>query len=287
MQIADLKSTFLKLSRRPFIWSSEVQSWIHWCRPTTDWLLNPPNLQTSKPLNPPNLQTQLQLQGSKSAFPAFSDEAILPLAATLIPGWRRVNWISELDKPAPITGGSVKDVGKRQAGPWQAVTGTAMQIDFPQIPICHDFSKAYLDKVYFFKVYLSKLYLTGNTMQINFPQIAQFPPFCHDTATLQFFLEPVFSPKKLYSDSLSPHQMILLSVWEEQMLIFFSFSPGPCLLSHLSKTLGGLVWQTYYYKCLYTRTSRGFQRCVAHTLLILKCNVAPEPDTFQPNNEFN
>ena len=42
MQIADLKSTFLKLSRRPFIWSSEVQSWIHWCRPTTDWLLNPP-----------------------------------------------------------------------------------------------------------------------------------------------------------------------------------------------------------------------------------------------------
>ena len=178
MQIADLKSTFLKLSRRPFIWSSEVQSWIHWCRPTTDWLLNPPNLQT-----------QLQLQGSKSAFSAFSDEAILPLAATLIPGWRRVNWISELDKPAPITGGSVKDVGKRQTGAWQAVTGTAMQIDFPQIPICHDFSKAYLDKVYFFKVYLSKLYLTGNAMQINFPQIAQFPP-------LQFFWAS-FSPKKV------------------------------------------------------------------------------------------
>ena len=44
-------------------------------------------------------------------------------------------------------------------------------------------------------VYFFEVYLTGNTMQINFQQIAQFPPFWHNTATLHFFWSQFFLPK--------------------------------------------------------------------------------------------
>ena len=79
----------------------------------------------------------LNRAATKLAFPAFSDGAILPLAATLIPGWRRVNW-----NRVGQTGADYRlreRRGKKAASPWQAVTGNAMQIDSLQIALASAF----------------------------------------------------------------------------------------------------------------------------------------------------
>ena len=64
--------------------------------------------------------------------------------------------------------------------------------------------------------------MTGNAMQIDFPQIALPAAFCHDdthtTALPHAFFKASFSLHTFYSDPSSHYEMIHMSVWEKQML---------------------------------------------------------------------
>ena len=81
----DLKSTFLSSLSAPLGRWNKGSSILDPSVPTDQGLAFKSGFFLPSLPNPAAAAT-------KPAFPAFSDEAILPLAATLIPGWRRVNW---------------------------------------------------------------------------------------------------------------------------------------------------------------------------------------------------